>query len=91
MQGLEETCGTMYLKKVGRGMDYLTYILAGIVTFFVVELLSVNIGYSLGAGPYDAGLVVAATSFLCAIVVVCTLVIVNTIKNCTGTGKDADA
>lgn len=72
-------------------MDYIVYIIAGIMTFYMVNLLSINIGYSLGAGPYDAGLIVTAISMLSAIVVVCTLVIVNTIKNLSRMDKDLHA
>ncbi|MDF2546172.1 MAG: hypothetical protein K0R93_1070 [Anaerosolibacter sp.] len=64
-------------------MKYVTYIIIGLLTFWIVEFLSINVGQSLGAGPYEIGLVISAISILCSLVVVCTLIIVDTIKSHT--------
>ena len=60
--------------------DKLLYLLIGFITFWVVDLLSIGIGSAIGSGPYEVGLVVAAISILSAIVVVCTLIIVDELK-----------
>ncbi len=62
-------------------MKYIYYLLKGFLVFFVVTFLSVNMGYLIGPGPSEAGLIVSAISILSAIVVVCTLIIIDTIKN----------
>ncbi len=49
--------------------------------FFLAEFLAINVGNAIGAGPYDIGIVVAAISLLNATLVICTLIIVDAIKN----------
>lgn len=62
-------------------MKYIIYFIKGVLVFFIVEIFSVNIGYLLGAGTSEIGLIVCAISMLSAIVVVCTLIIIDVIKN----------
>ena len=61
-------------------MKYFGYFVLGFIVFWIVEFLAVNIGSALGSGPGEIGLVVSAISLLCAIVVICTAIIVDTIK-----------
>ncbi len=62
-------------------MKYAGYLLIGFVVFWLVMFLSTSIAYMIGAGPGEIGVVVAAVSMLCAIVVICTWILVDTIKN----------
>ncbi|MDF2614826.1 MAG: hypothetical protein K0S71_2612 [Clostridia bacterium] len=62
-------------------MKYIGYIFIGFFVFWIVEFLSINVGTAIGAGPGEIGLAVSAISILCAIVVICTLIIVDTIKS----------
>ena len=62
-------------------MKYIGYIFVGFLIFLIVECLSINVGSAIGAGPGEIGLVVTAISILCSVIVLCTLVIVDTIKN----------
>lgn len=64
-----------------KNMKYFVYLLKGVLVFFIVEILSINIGYLFGSGTSEIGLIVSAISILSAILVVCTLIIVDTIKN----------
>jgi len=61
----------------------LLYLLIGFIAFWIVELLAIGIGSAIGSGPNQIGLVVAAISILSAIVIVCTLIIVDEIKKHT--------
>lgn len=61
-------------------MKYLGYFLLGFIVFWIVDFLAINIGYGLGAGAFDIGLILAAISILSAIVVVCTCVIIAKIN-----------
>lgn len=56
------------------------YFLKGVAAFFIVYVLSVNVGFLFGSGTSEMGLVVVGLSILSAIVVVCTLMIIDTIK-----------
>ena len=62
-------------------MKYIGYIFVGFLIFLIVECLSINVGSAIGAGPGEIGLVVTVISILCSVIVLCTLVIVDTIKN----------
>ncbi|QGU94335.1 hypothetical protein GOM49_03735 [Clostridium bovifaecis] len=62
-------------------MKYFGYFVIGFLVFWTVEILSVNIGSAIGLGPGEIGLVVSAISLLCAIIVICTIIIVKAIKN----------
>ncbi len=62
-------------------MKYILFIIIGFITYLFVEILSTNVGYAIGAGPGDIGLVVTAISILCGIVVVCTCIIVDAIRD----------
>lgn len=62
-------------------MKYILFIIIGFITYLFVEILSTNVGYAIGAGADDIGLVVTAISILCGIIVVCTCIIVDTIRN----------
>ena len=62
-------------------MKYSGYTIIGFIVFWIVEFLAVTIGSALGSGPGEIGLVVSAISILSAIVVTCTLIIVDAIKN----------
>lgn len=62
-------------------MKYILFIIIGFITFWIVDILSINVGYALGAGPASVGVVVTAISTLSAIIVVCTCIIVDTLKN----------
>lgn len=37
-------------------MLYIAYAFICFILFWIIEFLAINIGYSIGAGPYDAGL-----------------------------------
>lgn len=65
-------------------MNLLRKILIGIFVFLVVEFLALNLGNYIGAGPMDIGLVVCAISLLCGVMVICTLYIVEAIKERKG-------
>lgn len=62
-------------------MKYILFIIIGFITFWLVELISPNVAYAIGAGPGDIGLVVTAIAILCSIIVICTCIIVDAIKN----------
>ena len=62
-------------------MKYILFIILGFITYFLVEFLSINVGYAIGAGPGAIGLVVTAISILCGIIVVCTCILVDAIRN----------
>lgn len=62
-------------------MKYVGYTFIGYLVFWTVESLSIYISHSNGAGPGDIGIVSSAISILCSIVVICTLIIVDAIKN----------
>lgn len=62
-------------------MKYIGYFGLGFIIFWVVEFLSISIGSALGSGPADAGIIVSAISVLSSIIVICTLIIVDTIKS----------
>ena len=62
-------------------MKYILFIIIGFITYFLVEFLSINVGYAIGAGPGAIGLVVTAISILCGIIVVCTCILVDAIRN----------
>ncbi|QZY53773.1 hypothetical protein [Crassaminicella profunda] len=62
-------------------MNQASYIIIGLLVFLSVEFLSINVGNAIGSGPGEIGIVVSAISILCSIVVICTLIIVDTIKN----------
>ncbi|WP_461614968.1 hypothetical protein [Clostridium sp. Marseille-QA1073] len=65
--------------------EKIVYLLIGFITFWIVEFLATNVGSAIGSGAYEIGLVVTAISILCAIVVVCTFIIVDEIKKHTNT------
>ena len=60
--------------------EKMVYLLVGFITFWIVEFLAINVGSAIGAGTHEIGLIVTAISILCAIVVVCTCIIVDEIK-----------
>jgi hypothetical protein len=62
-------------------MKYVGYIVIGFIVYFGIEVLAMLGGGILGPGTYEVGYVVTSISLLCAVVVICTLIIVNTIKN----------
>ncbi|MTI48928.1 hypothetical protein [Sporosalibacterium faouarense] len=62
-------------------MKYVSYILIGFLIFWIVEFLSINVGTAIGSGPGEIGVVVSAIALLCSTVVICTLIIVDAIKN----------
>lgn len=62
-------------------MKYILFIIIGVIIFLLVEILSINVGYTIGAGPGDVGLIVTAISILCSIIVICTCIIIDAIKN----------
>lgn len=62
-------------------MKYILFIIIGFITYLTVEFLSINVGYAIGAGPGAIGLVVTAISILCGIIVMCTCIIVDAIRN----------
>lgn len=62
-------------------MKYILFIIIGFITYFLVEFVSINVGYAIGAGPGDIGLIVTAISILCGIIVVCTCILVDAIRN----------
>ncbi|MBS4539183.1 hypothetical protein GOQ27_11970 [Clostridium sp. D2Q-11] len=61
-------------------MKFIAYVIIGFIIFIIVNFLSINIGSIIGVGSYESGIVVSAISFLCSIVVICTLVIIDAIK-----------
>lgn len=61
-------------------MKYIRYVFIGVATFFIAEVLSINIGQALGAGEYGIGMVVCAISILSAIITACTTIIVDAIN-----------
>lgn len=61
-------------------MIVIGYIAIGIIVFLSVEFLSINIATAIGAGPNQIGIVSTAISIQCAIIVLCTLAIVDAIK-----------
>lgn len=62
-------------------MKYFSYLILGFIVFWIVEIISINVGHALGAGHAEAGIIVSAISVLCSIVVICTLIIVDAIKS----------
>ncbi|MBU3146328.1 hypothetical protein [Clostridium sp. CF012] len=64
-------------------MKIFGYLVLGFIVFGIVEFLSVNVGSALGSGPSEAGVVVSVISLLCAIVVICTTIIVDAINSNT--------
>lgn len=62
-------------------MKYFGYFVIGLLVFWIVEFLSINMGGAIGSGPGEMGIVVSAISLLCAVIVICTIIIVETIKN----------
>jgi hypothetical protein len=62
-------------------MKIILYAITGFVVFWLSKFLAISIGQALGAGPFEAGLIVSAISILTATLVVCTMVIVDTIKS----------
>ncbi|MGB4588831.1 MAG: hypothetical protein WBI17_06280 [Clostridiaceae bacterium] len=62
-------------------MKYLGYLILGIIIFGAVEFVSIGVGQTLGSGPAEAGIIVSSISALSAIVVICTMILVDTIKN----------
>lgn len=62
-------------------MKYILFIFIGFITYLLVEFLSINVGYAIGAGPDAIGLVVTAISILCGVIVICTCIIVDSIRN----------
>lgn len=62
-------------------MKYFGYAILGFIVFWIVLFLSVNVGTAIGSGPGEIGLVVSSISMLSAIVVVCTLLVVDAIKS----------
>lgn len=60
-------------------MKYVGYIFIGFIVCFIMEILIMFIGGALGSGANEIGYVVIGISLLCAIMVICTLVIVDTI------------
>ena len=62
-------------------MKYVLFIILGFIIFGLVECISINLGYAIGAGPGAIGLVITAISILCGIIVVCTCIIVDAIRN----------
>ena len=61
-------------------MKYIGYLILGIIVFWTVEFISIGIGSALGSGPSEAGIIVSAISVLCAIMIICTMIIVDAIK-----------
>lgn len=57
------------------------YFIIGVIVFVLTDIISIILGHTIGAGPGDIGIVVSAVSILCGVVVVCTMVIVDTIKS----------
>lgn len=62
-------------------MKYARYFIGGFLVFMIVLFLSINIAQLIGPGPGDIGMVVTAIAMLCAIIVICTFIIVDSIKN----------
>ncbi len=62
-------------------MIYVSYIIIGIIVYWSVEFLSINVAGVIGSGTGEIGIVVSAISILCTIVVICTIIIVDTINN----------
>lgn len=56
------------------------HLILGFIVFVIVEFVSINVGSFLGSGPAEAGIIVSAISLLCSIVIICTLIIVETIE-----------
>jgi hypothetical protein len=56
------------------------HLIIGFIVFVIAEFISINVGGLLGSGPAEAGIIVSAISVLCAIVIVCTLIIVEAIE-----------
>ncbi|MCT4661390.1 MAG: hypothetical protein N4A40_05955 [Tissierellales bacterium] len=61
-------------------MKTLGKIAVGIIAFMLAEFLSINVGTMIGSGAYEIGLIVTSLSILTAVVIVCTMIIVDTIK-----------
>lgn len=55
------------------------FTLVGFFVAFFVFYLSSTIGSAMGPGPNGIGYVLVALSLLCAVIVICTLLIVDTI------------
>jgi len=61
-------------------MKYIGYLILGIIVFGIVEFISIGVRNALGSGPTEAGIIVSAISLLSAIMIICTLIIVDAIK-----------
>lgn len=62
-------------------MKYFYYLLLGIITFWAVEAISIGVGSALGSRATEVGIIVSAISTLSVIVIFCTLMLVDAIKN----------
>lgn len=60
-------------------MLFLAYAFICFILFGVILFLTMAIGGSMGAGPYEVGYVVVAIDILCIVIIVCTGILVNTI------------
>lgn len=69
-------------------MKLIGYSVISVIVFVSVNVLSSIIGGFIGSGPYETGLVVNAISFLCAIVVICTMIIVDALEKMTPNYKN---
>ena len=74
-------CNYINIYKIRKKYEVFLLYRIGIIVFWTVELLSIGIGSSLGSGPAEAGIIVSAISALSGIVIICTLIIVDAIKN----------
>lgn len=61
-------------------MKYLGYFILGIIVYWTVNFISIGLGSALGSGASEAGIIVSAISVLCAIMIICTMIIVDAIK-----------
>ena len=62
-------------------MKYAIFLLIGIVSFFIIEVLSINIPIILGYGSTYIESIATSITLLSTIIIVCTVIIVDTIKN----------
>lgn len=62
-------------------MKYIYYALIGFSVYGLMEFLSINLGTAIGAGFNEIGLVVTAISLQTSIMVICTIIVVNKLKN----------
>ncbi len=61
-------------------MKYFGYAIIGLVIFFVVIFVSINYAGSIGAGFNNEVTIVSAIAILCSIIVICTLIINESIN-----------